>query len=64
MKKFEYKSIAYETTGLFGGKVNLNDFDAVLNSMGSDGWELTNSIPSNQESGKTRNIICIFRREI
>lgn len=60
--KFEYKMETYETKGLWGGIVNNEDFEAKLNQLGAEGWELVNSLPSTEIQGRTSYIISIFKR--
>ena len=64
MKKFEYQTIIVEPKGVLGGIVNSDIFNQTLNNMGSQGWELVNIVASNATYGSTRNIVCVFKREI
>lgn len=40
MKKYEYKTIATDAKGLFGGKIDIGGFDAKLNLLGEQGLAL------------------------
>ena len=62
--KYEYKTLTYQAEGLFGGQVDSKEFDASLNKMGAEGWELVNCIASNVTYGKTAYIISIFKRPV
>ena len=64
MKKYEYKTIIFETKGMFGGKIDADSFNQELNGFGRDGWNLVEAIASNQDLGSTARIICIFKREL
>lgn len=64
MKKYEYKTIYFEAKGLLGGTFNLDALNEDLNTQGSKGWNLVEAFPSNQEGGKTKFLICIFKREL
>ena len=64
MKKFEYRTKIIDAKGMWGGKVNLSEFDKTINEMGNDGWEMVTTTASNEAYGSTRYIICIFKREI
>jgi hypothetical protein len=64
MKKFEYQTIIIEPKGIFGGKINADSFTQTLNNMGKQGWELVNAVSSNEAYGGTKNIVCIFKREL
>lgn len=64
MKKFEYKTVLYETSGFWsGGIVDAHEFNNLLDNLGQQGWELTSTTSSNQAYGSTRSIVCIFKRE-
>ena len=60
--KYEYKTISYDAGGIFGGKVNESDFEAMLNRLGAEGWELVNCLASNVTYGKTAYIVAVFKR--
>lgn len=62
--KYEYKTLTTQAEGLFGGKVNDQEFEATLNQLGAEGWELVNSLASAVSYGKTGYIISIFKRAI
>ena len=64
MKTYAYHTIVFGTSGLFGGRVKPDKFDQMLNNMGSQGWELVNTIPSSQYQGYTSKIVCVFKRAI
>lgn len=62
MEKFEYKVVTYDPSGLFGGKVKVNQIENQLNMLGEDGWELISCTSSNQSYGSTKSLVCIFKR--
>ncbi|MDF2474507.1 MAG: hypothetical protein K0R21_2289 [Anaerocolumna sp.] len=57
MDRWEYKSIKFETTGFFGGKLDLHNFDADINRLGEDGWELVSCITTTAGEGVSREVI-------
>jgi hypothetical protein len=59
---WEYKSVALAAHGFLGGKLDLVAFDALLNSLGRDGWELVNAFDTNQSHGATRDVVAVFKR--
>ena len=59
---WEYKSVALATTGWIGGKLDLTAFDALLNSLGREGWEFVNAFDTNQGHGATRDVVAVFKR--
>jgi len=64
MEKFEYKTLFTDAKGVFGGKVDQDDFQFELNELGKQGWELVNTFPAAQSYGSTRWVISIFKRKI
>lgn len=63
MKQYEYKTISTDAKGFLGGKVDIESFEAQLNELGAQGWELVETLASNQDFGSTRYIVSIFKRE-
>ncbi len=64
MEKFEYKTLFTDAKGALGGKVNQYTFQNELNELGSQGWELVNTVAAAQSYGSTRWIVSIFKRKI
>jgi len=62
--KWEYKTIKVDTKGFTGGKFDQNSFEQLLNGLGQQGWELTNSFVTNQDFGSSRHIVAILKRPI
>ena len=63
MNRYEYKVVAYDTKGLFGGKIDSEDFESQLNRLGDEGWEMVSCTSSNQSYGSSKSIVCIFKRQ-
>ena len=63
MTHWEYKTIALEAHGFLGGKLDRPKFEALLNELGRDGWELVNAFDTNQGHGQTRDVIAVFKRQ-
>ncbi len=40
MDKFEYKVLAYDPKGFFGGSVVVSQIENQLNQLGEEGWEM------------------------
>ena len=59
---WEYKSIALAAHGFFGGKIDQEKFEEMLNELGREGWELVNAFDTNQGHGATRDVIAVFKR--
>ncbi len=64
MEKFEYKTLFTDAKGTLGGKVDKSLFQYELNELGSQGWELVNTVAAAQSYGSTRWVISIFKRKI
>lgn len=62
MEKYEYKVITYDTKGLLGGSVEVNQLENQLNVLGYDGWELVSSFSTAQSYGSSKSIVCVFKR--
>lgn len=64
MEKWEYKSIKTKTEGFLGGKLDLNEFEFSLNTLGEQGWELVSTFSTTQGEGSTREVISVFKRKL
>ena len=64
MDRFEYKVLAYDTKGFFGGSVEVEQLEEQLNLLGEEGWEMVSSTNSTQSYGASKSIVCIFKRKI
>lgn len=64
MEKYEYKTLFTDAKGLLGGKVDEYTFQNELNALGSQGWELVNTVATAQSYGSTRWIISVFKRQL
>ncbi|MEK3910246.1 DUF4177 domain-containing protein [Paenibacillus sp. FSL H7-0331] len=62
MEIWEYKTIKFGTDGYLGGVVNTQKYEAQLNSLGADGWELVSVVSSNQHHGASREIVSVLKR--
>lgn len=64
MDKLEYKTLVYEPTGFWGGKIDVEDFDMELNELAKEGWKLDHCFPVAMSYGQTKSIVFILKREI
>jgi hypothetical protein len=61
--KWEYKTIKLAATGHFsGGNIDEVKLDALMNELGSQGWELAAALDTNVAGGNTKDVIVIFKR--
>ena len=60
--QWEYKTVQIAAHGFLGGKVDREAFEALLNGLGAEGWELVAAFDTNQGYGQTRDVIAIFKR--
>lgn len=63
VEKWEYKTLKFQTGGFFGGKLNAEGFDGILNKMGNEGWELVSCFDTSQTQGVSRDVITVFKRK-
>ena len=62
MDQWEYKTIKMDTKGFLGGLLDTEAFEASLNDLGGQGWELVGAFDTNQSHGASREVIAIFKR--
>jgi|WetSurMetagenome_2_1015567.scaffolds.fasta_scaffold2228090_1 hypothetical protein len=61
--KWEYKTIKLAATGFWmGGKIDEVKLDAMMNDLGSQGWELVAALDTNEAYGNTKDVVVIFKR--
>jgi Domain of unknown function (DUF4177) len=59
--RWQYKTTKLELAGFINSKVSPEEFDAMLNQMGQDGWELVSMISIPGEMKPTA-IVSVFKR--
>lgn len=64
MDKWEYRTVKFQTGGFFGGKLDENEFEVMLNKLGEQGWELISCFDTSQSQGASRDVISVFKRKI
>lgn len=64
MKKYEYKTVLTDAKGVWGGKVDMEEYQTSLNELGAQGWQVVGTVASNQSYGNTRYLLTTFMREI
>lgn len=65
MERWEYKTIKVEAKGMMGGVVDTDGFDALLNGLGAQGWNLVSVFDTNMVvQGATREIVAVFKRSL
>lgn len=62
--QWAYTTAKYETGGFLGGKVDEGELSDLLNSYGIQGWELVSCFDTSLHQGKSRDIICVFKRPV
>lgn len=63
MEKWEYISVKVDTKGIRGGILDIENFDAELNRLGEEGWELVSCLSTNQGKGYSREVIAVLKRK-
>ncbi len=61
---WEYKVLKLATGGILGGKVDAEGFEAHINNLGHEGWELICAFDTNQSYGQTRDVVVLFKRPV
>ncbi|MFP4978523.1 DUF4177 domain-containing protein [Paenibacillus sp. CN-4] len=64
MERWEYRTAKYQTGGFLGGKIDQGEFEELLNSFGSEGWELVSCFDTSLGQGASRDIIAVFKRKL
>lgn len=60
--KWEYKVEKIEIKGFLGGAIDAPRVEELLNCYAQEGWELVNALTTNQDTGRTRDFVAIFKR--
>lgn len=63
VQKWEYKTIKVDAKGILGGVFDMGAFDALLNGLGAQGWNLVSTFDTNMINGASREIVAVFKRE-
>ena len=61
--KWEHMTIAMKAGGFLGGKVNPDELTARLDEAGAAGWELVNVFATSKQSGQSRDVLAVFKRQ-
>lgn len=65
MDRWEYKTVKMEATGFMGGVVDTDKFDALLNQLGLQAWNLVSVFDTNMAvNGTTREVVAVFKRNL
>ena len=48
--------------GFFGRKVDEDECEGMMNTLGDAGWELVTAFDTNQGHGETRDVVALFNR--
>ena len=68
MKRWEYKVITPGVCGAVGGggggRVDTDEIAAELNRLGSLGWELVSTLETSNTTGRTVEVLLLFKREV
>jgi hypothetical protein len=64
--RWEYKAIKLDAAGVWlsQGHVDEAALEAVMNRLGSDGWELVSAFDTSRGGGGTRDVIAILKRPL
>ena len=63
MTRWAYRLVKTATNGFWkGGDFDTAAFEAHLNGLGEDGWELVSCFDTNQHQGASRDVIAVLKR--
>lgn len=62
MQRWEYKTFKIAAKGIFSRAIEPAEFEAKLNELGSQGWELVSSFDTNMTYGTTREMVAVLKR--
>lgn len=62
MTRWQYHVMKIETSGMLGGKLDADAFQAELDRLGADLWELVSCFDTNQLHGQSRDVVAVFKR--
>jgi len=61
MQGWEYKTAVFQTP-FMDSNLDYDAFNASLNEMGKQGWELVSCFDTSHYQGETNTVIAIFKR--
>ena len=63
MTKWEYKTIQVPFSKGWGTpQLDRDGVDTILNHLGQDGWEVVSALTTNQENGRSGEVIILLKR--
>jgi hypothetical protein len=64
MQKWKHKMVKLPTKGLFGGKVDEERIQLVLDRMGAEGYELVSAADTAQSYGSSKYLLLFFKKPL
>lgn len=64
MEKWEYQTLKYTLKGFLANKMDVEEFDNLLNRVGREGWELVSCFDTSMTQGETRHVLAVFKRKL
>jgi hypothetical protein len=61
-QRWEYHLVSFRVAGFFGVDVNLDTMGQRLDELGSEGWELINTVSVSGASGAAQEVVLLFKR--
>lgn len=62
MTRWEYNTVIFEQRWFSSGKLDGAAFQAKLDGMGAEGWELVSVFDTNRHEGSTLQVVAVFKR--
>jgi len=60
--RWEYQTLKFDPNQFFSVNVDIDGLQQELNRLGQHSWELCNSFETNRGSGRTAEVVMIFKR--
>jgi len=64
MQKWKHKMVKIPTKGVFGGKVDDERINALLDRMSNEGWEMVSVVDTSQSYGASKYLLLFFKKPV
>jgi hypothetical protein len=62
MTRWDYNTVVFEQGWFSSGRLDGAKFQAKLETMGAEGWELVSVFDTNRHEGSTLQVVAVFKR--
>jgi len=60
--KWEYQTVKLNVAGTWGVKFDVDETQNFTNKLGAEGWELVSTFAVNDGTGRSKEVVFIFKR--